>query len=135
MVHPDVRIDTMSARKILPDKVDLHSAVKQWGNIAGLTYGFSSNDINLIKRSMKDDIIEPIRSKLIPGYFNIKNSALDNGAIGCSISGSGPSIFALCNTQDSAQKVVLKMENELQKLSIKYHSYISPINKQGIEIL
>ena len=135
VVHPDIKIDTKSARKMLPDKVELNSAVKQWGNIAGLTYGFSSHNINLIKRSMEDCIIEPIRSKLIPGYLNIKKSALYSGAICCSISGSGPSIFALCDNQDIAQKVVLKMEKELQKLSIKYHSYVSPINKQGIEIL
>ena len=100
IIHPDVKIDTKTARKILPEKINLNLAIKQWGNIAALTHGFSVGDINLIKRSMKDYIIEPVRSKLIPSYSNIKEAALSEGAIGCSISGSGPSIFALCETKD-----------------------------------
>ena len=135
IIHPDVKIDTKTARKILPDKVNLSDAINQWGNIAALTYGFSSNNIDLIKRSMTDYIIEPIRSRLIPGYDAIKSRALDNGAIGCSISGSGPSIFALCQTKNIAKKNIVEMEKVLEHLSINYHSYISPINRQGIEIL
>ena len=84
---------------------------------------------------MKDFIIEPIRSKLIPEYENIKKSAMSNGAIGCSISGSGPSIFALCENKSIANKVALDMGQVLKGKSIKFHSYISPINNQGIEVL
>tara|TARA_B110000438_G_scaffold297458_1_gene343878 strand:- start:159 stop:1082 length:924 start_codon:yes stop_codon:yes gene_type:complete len=135
IIHPDVKIDTKTAREILPKHIELNTAVKQWGNIASLTYGFSSDNINLIKKSMEDYIIEPVRSKLIPGYFDIKKAALDSGAIGCSISGSGPSIFALFKKQINANEAISQMQKELEKLSIKYHSYISPINIQGIEIL
>ena len=135
IIHPDIKIDTKTARKILPEKINLNSAIKQWGNIAALTHGFSVGDINLIKRSMKDYIIEPVRSKLIPSYSNIKEAALSAGAIGCSISGSGPSIFALCETENIAKKVNIKMESVLGEKTIKYHSYISSINNQGIEVL
>lgn len=135
IVHPDVKVDTKTARKILPNKVNLSDAINQWGNIAALTYGFYSNDIDLIRRSMTDYIIEPVRSKLIPGYHDVKNIAIDSGAIGCSISGSGPSIFALCETENISKQVVSKMEKVLDDLSINYHSYISPINNQGIEVL
>ena len=128
-------IDTKSARKILPKKIDLDSAIKQWGNVASLTYGFSSKNIDLIKKSMKDYIIEPVRSKLIPAYDNIKNTALDNGAIGCSISGSGPSVFALCEDRNKAEKILISMEKVLLDNSIKYHSYVTSVNNQGIEIL
>jgi len=135
IVHPDVIVNTKSARQILPNKIDLSSAVKQWGNVAGLTYGFASNNINLIKRSMEDYIIEPIRSKLIPEYDNVKKIALDNGAVGCSISGSGPSIFALCDNHEVAKQVVFHMEKEFKRKRIKFHSYVSPINNRGIEVL
>ena len=135
IIHPDILIDTKSARKILPKKIDLDSAIKQWGNIASLTYGFSSKNIDLIKKSMKDYIIEPVRSKLIPDYDNIKNTALDNGAIGCSISGSGPSVFALCEDRKKAEKILISMEKVLLDNSIKYHSYVTSVNNQGIEIL
>ena len=135
IIHPDILIDTKSARKILPKKIDLDSAIKQWGNVASLTYGFSSKNIDLIKKSMKDYIIEPVRSKLIPDYDNIKNTALDNGAIGCSISGSGPSVFALCEDRKKAEKILISMEKVLLDNSIKYHSYVTSVNNQGIEIL
>tara|TARA_B100001540_G_scaffold286696_1_gene280650 strand:- start:252 stop:1175 length:924 start_codon:yes stop_codon:yes gene_type:complete len=135
IIHPDILIDTKSARKMLPKKIDLDSAIKQWGNVASLTYGFSSKNIDLIKKSMKDYIIEPVRSKLIPDYDNIKNTALDNGAIGCSISGSGPSIFALCEDRNKAEKILISMEKVLLDNSIKYHSYVTSVNNQGIEIL
>ena len=135
IIHPDILINTKSARKILPKKIDLDSAIKQWGNVASLTYGFSSKNIDLIKKSMKDYIIEPVRSKLIPAYDNIKNTALDNGAIGCSISGSGPSIFALCEDRNKAEKILILMEKVLLDNSIKYHSYVTSVNNQGIEIL
>ena len=135
IIHPDILIDTKSARKILPNKIDLDSAIKQWGNVASLTYGFSSKNIDLIKKSMKDYIIEPVRSKLIPAYDNMKNTALDNGAIGCSISGSGPSVFALCEDRNKAEKILISMEKVLLDNSIKYHSYVTSVNNQGIEIL
>ena len=84
---------------------------------------------------MNDCIIEPVRSTLIPEYDNIKKAAISNGAIGCSISGSGPSIFAMCENDTIAKKVISSMENILENQSINYHSYISSINNQGIEIL
>ena len=135
IIHPDVLIDTKSARKILPNKIGLNSAIKQWGNVAGLTYGFSSKNIELIKKSMKDYIIEPIRSKFIPAYDNVKKAALDSGAIGCSISGSGPSIFALCEDSDKAENILASMEKVLSDNSIKFHSYTTSVNNQGVEIL
>ena len=135
VIHPNVKVDTKTARQILPKQVELSTAVKQWGNIASLTYGFSSNNIDIIKNSMNDYIIEPVRSNLIPGYFNVKSAAINSGAIGCSISGSGPSIFAMFESKENAQKAINHMEEELKKISVGFHSYISPVNSQGIEIL
>ena len=135
IIHPDVKIDTKTARRILPTKVYLKDAIKQWGNIAALTYGFSSNNFNMIKSAMSDIIIEPVRSKFIPHFKEIKAASLQSGSIGCSISGSGPSIFSLSQTKKDAVKVLANMERVLINNDIKFHSYISSINSKGITIV
>jgi len=135
VLQPKIKIDTKMAREILPKKIDLSKAVKQWGNVSSLTYGFTVNDIDLIKKSMHDVIIEPVRAKLINGYNKLKNAALDSGAIGCSISGSGPSIFALCENDENADKTMLAMENKSKELKIKYNIYKSSINHSGPQIV
>ena len=125
VIHPDIKISTKMAREILPTSIKMNDAVKQWSNIAGLTYGFTVNDYGIIKRSMEDVIIEPVRSKLIPGFKKIKNSAINKGAIGCSISGSGPSIFAISKNIKDAEKVRAGMEKEASNFSYHFHSYSS----------
>lgn len=135
ILHPDIIVNTKSAREILPKKIMLSNAVKQWGNISALTYGFCINDKDLIKRSMKDIIVEPIRSKLIKGFDNIKNKVLESGAIGCSISGSGPSIFAISESEKKAQYITSVMEKTAKSLSLSYDSYTSPINYKGPIVL
>jgi len=134
IIHPEIEINTKMAREILPEKITLDNAVKQWGNISALTYGFTVNDVNIIKSSMKDFIVEPIRSKLIKGFSEIQSTAIKSGAIGSSISGSGPSIFALCENEDHAQSILDAMCNEAKQNNLEYQSYISPINHSGVEI-
>ncbi|HQE95281.1 MAG TPA: homoserine kinase, partial [Candidatus Marinimicrobia bacterium] len=95
IIHPEIEINTADARNILAPNVPLKDAVKQWANTAGLVAGLYRKDLTLISRSMNDYIIEPQRAKLIPHFYEIKKAALDRGALGCSISGSGPSLFAL----------------------------------------
>tara|TARA_Y100000814_G_scaffold124105_2_gene89238 strand:- start:803 stop:1729 length:927 start_codon:yes stop_codon:yes gene_type:complete len=135
LLHPNIIVNTKYARKILPEKIPLKDAVKQWGNISALTYAFSTNNINLISTSMKDCIIEPVRSKLIDGFSSIKKSALDAGAMGSSISGSGPTIFALCKSKDSALDVKSSMEKAAKLNNLQYNSYISPINYSGPQVV
>ena len=135
IIHPKIEISTKMARELLPENVKLKDAVKQWGNIASLVYGFTSNNIDLIKSSMNDYIVEPIRSKLIPNYDDVKKTALNHGAIGCSISGSGPSIFAMSETYENSKIILSEMESVLNKHSILYHSYLSKINHKGIKLL
>ena len=135
IVHPKVEVNTQHAREILPEKINLSSAVKQWGNISGLTAGFISNDLGLIKDSMHDIIVEPIRSKFIPKYNKIKETAILNGAIGCSISGSGPSVFSLCKSKEIAMIVLESMKEVLNNSNVDHHSYLSKINHAGITLL
>jgi len=135
VILPNYTINTKDARKMLPDQVALKSAVNQTGNLAGFILGFVNSDFNLISRSMKDLFAEPVRQTLIPGFKRIKNSALENGAIGCGISGSGPSIFAFSNEKEIANKIGIGMKNAFSKEGLSSKVYISKINQNEPRIL
>ncbi len=131
IVHPKIEIATKDARSILKNNVALSDAVKQWGNLAGLISGLHTADYSLIGRSMQDVLIEPVRSVLIPGFAHVKQSALDQGALGCGISGSGPSIFALSKGDSIAQKVAEAMGEAFAQVGIESDLFVSQINQQG----
>jgi len=135
VIHPHIEIHTSDTRKLLREQVLLSDAVQQWGNIAAFIAGLINKDSELIKRSMQDVIIEPVRSILIPGFYEIKNAALDAGALGCSISGSGPSIFALSDSKSTAKKAANAMRSVLDKIAISNDLFISKINKEGAKVL
>jgi len=135
IIHPEIEINTADARNILSPNVPLKDAVKQWANTAGLVAGLYRKDLTLISRSMNDYIIEPQRAKLIPHFYEIKKAALDRGALGCSISGSGPSLFALSNSQEIAQKIAGSMSAVLANYKICNQIYISTINTEGPKII
>jgi homoserine kinase len=131
IVHPDIEVNTKDARFILRNEVSLKKAISQMGNVAGLVAGLMQNDYDLIGRSMVDFIIEPVRSILIPEYFNVKNAALEAGALGCSISGAGPSIFAFSRGIETAQKVGEAMKKKFADAGIQGNLFVSSINQNG----
>ena len=135
LVHPDIEINTKDARYILRDEVSLKNTISQMGNVAGLVAGLMKEDYDLISRSMVDVIIEPVRSILIPDFNLVKQAALDNGALGCSISGSGPSMFALSRGVDNANKVGLSMKQTFANAGIESSTHVSLINKGGPVVL
>ncbi len=135
LVHPHCEIRTEDARKILRRHVMLSKAVEQWGNVAGLIAGLYTDDYSLIGRSLRDVVVEPVRSLLIPGFDEVKRAALDAGALGCSISGSGPTVFALCNGVDTAEQVSLKMVKAFKKVGLDSDRYTSKINCDGGRII
>lgn len=104
MVLPRQRLDTRAARAVLPSAVPLHDAIVQSANLAGVIAGCFSGDLALIARSMRDVLVEPHRSVLIPGFDAVKAAAMDAGALGCSISGAGPSVFAWCDGDEAAER-------------------------------
>lgn len=135
VVSPKIIIKTEHARKILPLQIPLKDAIYNWGNLASLISSLHVRDIKLIGESINDKIIEPIRASLIPEFYKVKQAALDNGAYGCSISGSGPSIFAITDDNIKAQKIVKAMQDVFLKKNISSSSFISNINTKGaIEI-
>ncbi len=134
IIHPQIEVRTEDARKVLRKEIKLKDAVQQWGNIAGLIAGLMKGDYALIGRSLQDVIIEPIRSMLIPGYDQVKHAAMEAGALGCSISGSGPSMFALCHNRATAEKVSKVLAKTFDEMGIESHVYVSGINAEGVRV-
>jgi len=135
VIHPHIEIRTEFARMILRSQIRLTDAVKQWGNAAALIAGLMKPDYDLIKSSIEDYIIEPVRGALIPNYQLVKEAALNANALGCSISGSGPSIFALSRSEKEAKKIGLEMKKVLTKIKLSSDTFISKINDEGPKVL
>ncbi len=134
LVKPHTEILTKNARKILQDNVPLKKLVCQTGNLAGLIIGLIREDISLIGRSLVDVIIEPQRAPLIPGYESIRNTAYDSGAIACSISGSGPSIFSLYSDNRKMEIAAEKIKEVCSREHISIDCFLTKINYSGIQI-
>jgi homoserine kinase len=115
--------------------VPMRDAITQWGNLGGFIAGLYTNDYNLIGRSLNDVIVEPARKHLIPNFDKVKNTALQYGALGSGISGAGPSIFALCKSQELAEKVAFAMSESYLNTGIEFDMHISRINPNGVKIL
>jgi len=131
LIYPHVKVLTKDARGILSDSVSLNQTIQQTGNLGGLILGMVNSDLDLIKRSLNDVIIEPQRAQLIPHFYEVKEAALNQDALGCSISGAGPSIFALCANTFIAENVGSAMQKVFNDNKIENDLFISPINQEG----
>jgi homoserine kinase len=135
IVFPQVDVPTRDARQIIRSKILLKDAVVQWGNVAGLVSGLYTKNIDLIARSMKDVIVEPVRSILIPDFYRLREIAMENGALSFGISGSGPSVFTFTRNDDDARQINEKLQAHFRWLDTESIAYRSPINAQGPIIL
>lgn len=135
IVHPQVVVKTSDAKRMLKKTVSLDKAVSQWGNVGGLVSGLYESDYELIGRSMEDVIVEPVRKLLIPLYDEVKNSVLAKGAIGCSIAGSGPSIFAFAKGEEQAQELKAAMQKIYDEVGILAYTYLSKIGTKGVRVI
>ena len=136
VAHPHIEVETQNARSILPQMISLSQAVQQWGNVGGLVTGLIQGDSALVGRSLLDGIVEPVRSALIPGFGAVKSAALSAGALGFSISGSGPSVFAVATELAIAKRIGQAMqETFITAAKLKSDIYISPINMEGAKIV
>ncbi|MEM1324889.1 MAG: homoserine kinase [Bacteroidota bacterium] len=131
VIHPNVQILTKDAREVLSEQVSLKKSIEQSENLGGLIVGLFRGDLDLIGRSLQDVIVEPQRARLIPHFYEIKEAALAAGALGCSISGAGPSIFALCPNSLVAENAGRAMERIFHDNKIKTSLFLSPINQEG----
>ena len=135
VIHPQIELKTSEMRAVLQPMVPLKSAIIQWGNLGGLIAGLYTSDYDLIGRSLHDEIVEPLRGTFIPKFDVIKKVAIENGALGAGISGSGPSIFALSKGIEMANKVANAMRVVYNKTDIPYEIHVSKVNSEGIKII
>lgn len=130
VVLPAMEIETRYARSLIPASVPLADAVANWANVAALVVAVAKGDAPDMGRAIVDRIIEPVRSKLIPGFAEVKKSAIDAGAFGCSISGAGPALFAVANAAN-AEKVALAMHAAFQRHGLATRHYVCPPDNRG----
>lgn len=135
IIHPKIEIKTSEARAILPKMVSLSNAIEQWSNVGSLVHALHTSNYQLLGDSLKDVIVEPLRSQMIPKFNEVKSQALKAGALGCGISGSGPSIFSLCQGYENSMKVADELTKVYSKTDIEFDIYVSSINKKGIRLM
>ena len=135
IIHPKIELKTIHSRAILNKTIPLEKAIQQWGNLGAFVSALYTNDYELLSRSMKDKIIEPFRAKLIPKFEEVKAAAINTGALGSGISGSGPSIYALSKGMKTAIEVGNAMKAQFEDLDIEYDVHVSKINDKGIKII
>lgn len=135
ILHPLIEIRTKDSRAILKQTISLKKAVSQWGNLGAFISALYTEDYELLGRSLRDEIVEPVRSILIPYFEELKKIAIENGALGFGISGSGPSVFAVCR----GDKVAMGVRNAFQEFyserDIAFDLHLSKINSSGMKIL
>ena len=135
IIHPKIELKTLHSRAILKATIPLDKAIEQWGNLGALISALYTDDYELLSRSLEDKIIEPYRAMLIPKFEETRQAALNAGALGSGISGSGPSIYALSKGRETAEKVGAAMENIYKSMNLDYQLYLSEINPKGIKVL
>lgn len=135
LVHPEHRIDTRNARKVIPKDLPLSIFVSQSANLGGFISGCYMGDTSLIRRSLHDLLIEPHRAPLIPGFSKVRQAALEQNALGCSISGAGPSLFAWVENPTDAEAVRDAMIQAFAQEGVKSSAWISPVSCRGAYVV
>ncbi len=133
LVHPRMTLATREARRMLAPHVPLQTCVRQSANLAGFIAGCHSGDMVLIRACLTDLIIEPQRARLIPGFASVKSAALAAGALGCSISGAGPSVFAWCE-EGTAVATLGAMRDAFARAGLDNEGWIASIGGDGARI-
>lgn len=135
VIHPHLTVSTKEARSILPKEIPMHTAITQWGNVGGLVAGLCTGNIELVGRAMRDAVAEPYRKGFIPGFDELRAKLLGAGALAMNISGSGPSVFALANRGDIAQRVGAIMERHFAQQGILSETYVVKVSNKGARLI
>ncbi len=131
MIHPHVEVLTKESRSILSDNVPLEKVIRQTGNLAAFVAAMYTSDLDLLSRCVQDVIIEPQRAQLIPHFYDLKGLAMNNGALGFSISGAGPAMFALCANTLVAENIINDSRQFLADRKVSSTVFLSNINQEG----
>lgn len=135
VVHPHIMVSTRAAREVLRPEIPMREAVTQWGNVGGLVAGIYSGDMALVGRSMRDVVVEPYRKGFIPDFDRLKADCLAAGALAVNISGSGPSVFALSDSLETAARVGEAMRAHFDARSIANDLYVSRVPSVGARVV
>ncbi len=135
VVRPHLETRTEDARRVLGENVPLKAAVTQWANTAAFTAGLYASDWNLLSRSIRDVVAEPLRAGRVPGFARAREAALARGALGFSLSGSGPSVFALCRGGETAEHVAEGIRRAFgETAALDCEAWASPVNRHGVRV-
>lgn len=135
VIHPQIEIKTAEARAILPRMVPLADAVRNWSNLGALVAALAKGDHGLISRSLEDTIVEPVRKSFIPKFDEVKIASLAAGALGGGISGSGPSVFMLSSTKETADSVRNAINGVYEAVGIEFVMHVCEIGNEGVRFV
>ena len=136
LVHPHTQVLTAAARRLVAERrFTIGQAVANLGNVAALVTALHRGDLGLLGRSIRDALVEPVRAPLVPAFPAVRQAALDAGALGCSISGSGPSVLAFADSDASAAAVAGAMQAAFARAGLESDRYAGPVNTAGARVL
>lgn len=135
LIRPDRVVPTREARACLPETVPLADSVRQTAHLGAFIAGCYRDDLALIGRALRDLIVEPHRTKLVPNFGGVQSAAMDAGALGCSLSGGGPTVFAWCDGSGAAETVRSAMMDAFSEVDVATESWVSPIPSDGARIV
>ena len=135
LVRPEYMVETREARACLPETVSLSDAVRQCSHLGAFVAGCYRDDVELIGRALRDIIVEPHRASLVPGFRDVQEAALEAGALGCSLSGAGPTTFAWCASEETATSVRERMTEAFARHDLPTEAWISPISEEGARVV
>jgi homoserine kinase len=136
VVHPHCHVSTADARRLLKDRAfGLDAIVPNLGNVAALVTALCTGDLDLLGRSIEDRLVEPLRATLIPAFDVVKTAALQAGALGCSIAGSGPSIFAFAAHDESAERIGSAMRAAFRSAGLESDVWSGKVSAQGARVV
>lgn len=131
VVHPQMELLTREARAVLKPEVSMEKHVRQSANLAAFVLGLFNGDLGLVGRCLRDEIVEPQRAGMIPGFYDVQEAAMQEGALGCSISGAGPSVFALCANSLIAENTSIAMQKAFSRHKLESQIILSAVNQEG----
>lgn len=134
LLHPQIELRTSDSRKVLPREIPLTTAVEQLSYVGTFIAGLEQGDYGLIGRSLVDRLAEPVRRDLIPAFGEVREQSLRAGALGGGISGSGPSVYMLCETRETARKVGEAMTDIYAATGLDFNVYVTEINREGVKV-
>lgn len=135
VVRPHRVVETSMSRSILPTEVPMDSAIAQSANLGSFVHALHSDDYELMAECLSDQLAEPARKELIPEFEPIRQVAMNAGAIGGGISGSGPGIYHLCRGEEAANNVADAIKECCESLEIGFDLYVSRVAKNGARIV